>query len=293
MRKALIIYNPKAGIKIGDSIVKLAKNRLEILGYAVSIFFLNSDFEKNILFYDFSSVKLVAAIGGDGTVKVAARTILQKNPQVELAIIPFGSTNVVAQTLGLPLNAKKALKLLGGAKTRNIDVGLINDQHYFLVGLAAGYAAGVVAGTPVKLKNWLGFVGYFISLFLNSLHLKRNKFLILTGQRRWWLKGHSLIIFNACNFFGFKPRQPIDPADGILNLYVITNKNFWTLLLAVFNFLFYHRPPQYVFSLNHKSFRIRFDKKIKTALIDGDALNLPREITVKILPRALKVVVGE
>jgi len=293
MKKALIIYNPRAGIKSNRDVAKEVQSKLENLGYAASIFFLEPEFEQNILSYDFAEVKLVVAVGGDGTVKVAARTIVQNQLTAELVIIPFGSANVVAKTLGLSTNIKTALGLLDGKKTKSIDVGVINKTHYFLVGFSSGYVSEVVTGTTTGLKNRLGFIGYFINLLSRNLKIKRKKFLVMTQNRRFWIKGHSLIIFNACNFFGLKPKKPIDPSDGILNLYVITNKNFWTLLLAIGHFLLYHEPTQYIFSIDNEFFKIRFRRRPKSAQIDGDLINLPREIEIKVLPRILKVVVGK
>ncbi|HQA64179.1 MAG TPA: diacylglycerol kinase family protein, partial [bacterium] len=87
MKKALVIINPSAGLALKQKTIKtLVVNKLSRLGYSGDMFELNKDFEKNIENYNGSKVDLVVAVGGDGTVKVAARTILQKNIKAPLAI---------------------------------------------------------------------------------------------------------------------------------------------------------------------------------------------------------------
>ena len=151
-KKALIIFNPSAGLKSKLTIEKLAERKLKSLGYRVDIFLVDEHFEAGIAGYDFFNLSLVVAIGGDGTVKVAGRTIIENKLSAPLVIIPFGSANVVAKTLGITLNAKAALQLIGGAKLRGLDVGIINKTHYFLVGFSVGYISRIITGTSTKMK---------------------------------------------------------------------------------------------------------------------------------------------
>ncbi|MFA5029480.1 MAG: diacylglycerol kinase family protein [Patescibacteria group bacterium] len=293
MKKALIIFNPTAGLVSRQDVRGLVEKKLKELGFDWELFLLNSEFEKNISSFDFSGLKLVVAVGGDGTIKVAARTILKNKLTCPLAVVPFGSANVIASTLAIPISIKEALKLLDKPSTKKIDVGLINGNRYFLVGFSLGYISDIVINTGKGLKNRFGMLGYFWRLFFNKIRISRLKFKIQTRNRTFWLKGNSLIIFNAFNYFGFRPKRPISISDGIFNLYVITNKTFFSLIRAGFYILLYHQPPRYVFTLDNNFFRITLRRQhfLKTAQIDGDHLNLPREIIIEVLPRALEMVV--
>ena len=269
-------------------------NKLSRLGYSGDMFELNKDFEKNIENYNGSKADLVVAVGGDGTVKVAARTILQKNIKAPLAIIPFGSANVIAMVLGIPLVVNQALKQLDNiANTTQIDVGLINNRHYFLVGFSLGYISQVVTNTDEAMKKKLGFFSYVLRFMFNKIKIKKIKFKIIAGGRSFWIKGNSVVVFNALNYFGLKTKKIIDFQDGILNLYVLTNKTFFGLISAVWGMLWYRQPPKYVFSLDNSAFDIflRRQRLLKTCQIDGDYISLDaKKISIRILPRVLTVV---
>jgi len=293
MKKALIIFNPTAGLNTKQDTEGWVRDTLSELGYQVEVFYLNKRFERNIFDQDFKNVKLVVSVGGDGTVKVAARTIIQKEIKAPLAIVPFGSANVIAASLGIPTNIRQALKIL---KIKNqklkIDIGLINKKHYFLVGFSVGYISKIVTGTSKGLKNRFGFFGYIFRLVFNKIKIRKIRFKITTAGQTHKVKGNSLIIFNALNYFGVRTKKEISLSDGIFNLYVLTNKTFFTFLWAVFYMIVYQKPPRYVFNVDSDHFLVKFSSGLRSCQIDGDYMRLPsNEMEVDVLKRALSVVV--
>jgi len=291
-KKALVIINPGAGLSIKQSVISnLVSAKLEGLGFKKEIFILDRNFENQIANYDFFGMTLVVAVGGDGTVKVAARIMLQNNITAPLAIIPFGSANVVAASVGIPVMVKPALKLLDNYSTTKIDVGVINNLHYFLVGFSIGWVSLIVTSTPQNLKRRFGFLSYLIKFLFNKIKIRKIKFKISTQNKTFWVKGNSLIIFNAFNYFGLKPKKKIDIRDGIFNLYVFTNRRFLALFEAMFYMLWYQRPPRHIFSLDNNYFKINLNYGLKTCQIDGDYIKLAKEMEIKVLPRAISVVV--
>lgn len=291
--KALVIFNPTAGILAKNDVKKIINDKLAGLDYQPVYLVLDFEFEKKIGDLDLSDIKLVVAVGGDGTIKVAAREIISRGLKVPLLVLPFGSANVFASTLRLPLNMKEALNLLNNPKTKKVDVGRINRQQYFLVGFSLGYVSNIIISTERSLKNKFGSLGYLLRLFWNRFRISRIKFRIETQNHVFWIKGNSLIIFNAFNYFGFQPKKEISITDGILNLYVVTNKTFWTMLEAAVGVLFYIKPPKHIFTLDNKYFNIRVKRRkfLKTAQIDGDVIRLSRNIEIEVLPQVLEVVV--
>ena len=293
MKKSLIIYNPSAGKNTRSDVGALVINHLHKLGYQTDLFYLDSNFEKNIADYDFSNTKLVVAIGGDGTVKVAGRTIIQNKLNVPLAIVPFGSANVVASSLGIPLSVKLALGLIDQGNEKKIDLGIINNYRYFIVGLSQGYVSKIVMGTSTKLKQRFGSLSYVLNFLFSNIKLKRNKYKIESNGKSFWLKGNSLVVFNACNFYGFTAKKNISMTDGILNLYVITNKNFWNLIKAGIYLVFFRERTKLLFNFDSDHFKITLKKKSNSFQIDGDEIDLPKKIDIRILPKALSVYSGK
>ncbi|MFA6919021.1 MAG: diacylglycerol kinase family protein [Patescibacteria group bacterium] len=293
MKKALIIYNPSAGINTKSDIGAMVINHLHKIGFEADLFYLDSDFEKNISGYDFFKINLIVAIGGDGTVKVAGRTIVQNKLEIPLAIIPYGSANVIASSLRIPLNTKGALKLIEVGKQNKIDLGLINNSKYFIVGLSQGYISKVVTGTSTKLKNKFGSISYLINFIFGKIQIKRTKYKIEVNNKIFWLKGNSLVIFNACNFYGLTAKKNISITDGILNLYVVTNRNFFNLIKAGIYLIFFHEKTKLLFNLEGSHFKITLKNKSNSCQIDGDWVDLPRTIDIKILPKILSVYSGQ
>jgi len=293
MKQALIIYNPEAGIRSKQNVGKLVADKLAGSGYQPVILILNFDFESKIDQLDLSKIKLVAAVGGDGTVKVAAREIINRQIKAPLLVIPFGSANVLASTLKLPLDIKSTLALLDEGKTMKIDVGSINREKYFLVGFSLGYASSIIIHTQPDLKSRFGSLSYLLHLFWNKIRIPRIKFRVETQNRVFWVKGNSLIVFNAFNFYGFTPKKNINISDGILNLYVVTNKTFLSMIEAALGVLYYVKPPKHIFTLDNKYFKIKVKRKryLKTAQIDGDPIRPGRIMEIEVLPQALEIFV--
>ncbi|NCN07358.1 hypothetical protein GW933_01555 [Candidatus Falkowbacteria bacterium] len=294
MSKVLVIFNPTAGLKSKIDVETIIRDKLQDLNYQVSLFYLNNRFEDVIGEFDFTGLDLVLAVGGDGTVKVATRTIIENNLQVPLAIVPYGSANVIATAAGIPLNIKNALKLLDDTnKILKIDVGLINKKHYFLVGLSIGYISKIVTGASHHLKNKFGFFGYLLVFVFNKIKIKKLKFEIKTKNKSFWVRGNSLVIFNALNYYGLKVKKQISFSDGIFNLYVFTSQTFISLVEGLFLMLFFNKPPRYVLSLDNNYFKIILKKPTSSCQIDGDYVKLPRIIEVVLLPQSLDIIIGK
>lgn len=293
MKQALVIFNPTAGINAKYDVRATVDRELQAFGYQPKFLLLDFDFEANIAKEDLTAVELVVAVGGDGTVKVAAREIITRGIKAPVLIVPFGSANVLASSLRLPLGVKEALALAKNLKTQKIDVGLLDGQRYFIVGFSLGYVSSIIIHTDRELKNRWGSLGYVLRLFWNRIRIPRIKFRVETQNRVFWVKGNSLIVFNAFNFYGISPKKNVSITDGILNLYVVTNKTFLAMAEAALGVLFFDHPPRHIFTLDNQKFKIRVKRKshLKTAQIDGDKISVDRDMTVEVLPQALEVVV--
>lgn len=105
-----------------------------------------------------SQYDIVAAVGGDGTVRdVAAGLAGSATP---LAIIPNGTANVLASDLGIPVRPAAAAALLRmGAYTVPLDLGEVNGRP-FVLNVGAGYAARIILQTPHSWKRRVGFFAY-------------------------------------------------------------------------------------------------------------------------------------
>src|SRR6202789_138465 len=105
---------------------------------------------------------LVVAVGGDGTVRGCAEGVAGTG--VPLGIVPHGTANLLARTLGIPGHPRAALDVALGRRRptedRLIDLA-IADREPFTAMAGMGLDAAVVSGT--KLKHQFGWFAYAIS----------------------------------------------------------------------------------------------------------------------------------
>lgn len=191
-RKLLFIINPNAGKKIGAAMLPLIEQKLSgKLDFEIAVW-------KNIDEFNLIATKLLAggftdaiAVGGDGTVNMVAKTILKTN--ISLGIIPIGSGNGLARSLGLPMNSAKAVEAIIEGKVHTIDSGTVNGIPFFCtsgVGFDAHignlFASSVKRGLKSYVKIiWKEFASYKpqkYTLKFDGKEGERNAFLITVGN---------------------------------------------------------------------------------------------------------------
>ena len=88
---------------------------------------------------------LVVAVGGDGTLRAVATRLVDKN--VALALIPLGTANNVARTLGLQGKPKKIIEGLSNPRKVRFDLGHVRSPYgedYFLEAVGCGLFADIL-----------------------------------------------------------------------------------------------------------------------------------------------------
>ncbi|MFC7583648.1 diacylglycerol/lipid kinase family protein [Nonomuraea antimicrobica] len=86
--------------------------------------------------------------GGDGTLSSAVRHVAHRD--VALGVLPLGTTNNFARSLGLPLDLAGAIRVFATGKVADIDLGMADDRPF--ANLASFGVSVEVAG---KVKPWL------------------------------------------------------------------------------------------------------------------------------------------
>jgi YegS/Rv2252/BmrU family lipid kinase len=103
---------------------------------------------------------LVIAVGGDGTVNEVANGVI--SGQAPLAIIPTGSTNVVARSLNIPMEPRRAARaLLGELQPKSIDVIRMDNHRIALHMIGSGFDALIMEDAVPVLKRaaaWMAYV---------------------------------------------------------------------------------------------------------------------------------------
>ena len=95
--------------------------------------------------------------GGDGTISGLVDHLV--GTDTRLAVLPCGTANSFARTLGLPFDVEGAMRVAAHGVARRIDLGMI-DEDYFANCAAIGISPKIAETVPHGLKRVLGRVGY-------------------------------------------------------------------------------------------------------------------------------------
>jgi YegS/Rv2252/BmrU family lipid kinase len=172
----------------------------------------------------------VFTLGGDGTVMEVLGALAHQGPPV--GILAGGTANVVARTLGIPLNPLRAVPLLLDGDLARLDLGRLGDGRRFAIGVGVGLDATMISEAPARLKKRFGFMAYVVGGY--KAVLRNQKFdLRLTVDGEVFSRPASAILvanFGAVlnNMVAFGDGIVHD--DGLLNACVFSPANLWDAL---------------------------------------------------------------
>lgn len=170
---------------------------------------------------------LVAA-GGDGTIARAGRALA--HGRLPLAIIPLGTANNIAASLGINPDAERAINAWKKQKVVHVDVGVVEGskgRRRFIEGVGVGLLpAGIAAGRKAVKKNNGQDPGANVTkarkVFLETLMTlePRRYGLSIEGTT---FEEESLLV-EILNIPSIGPRiilsDEANPADGLLSVVV-------------------------------------------------------------------------
>ena len=174
----------------------------------------------------------VVAVGGDGTAQEVLNGLMMAGVGPDggppaFGLVPGGTGNDLARSLGLPLTLLEALTVALGEQTRPLDLGKAShdgETRYFSAAGGTGFDAEVAFTMAGKRERWQrGRAGYFLST-LNELRRYKNRVLSLrlatdAGVRQ--VDGRFLFVaFANGPFYGGGMRICPDASisDGLLDL---------------------------------------------------------------------------
>lgn len=102
----------------------------------------------------------VFTLGGDGTVMEVLSALAHQG--LPVGVLAGGTANVVARTLGIPLNPSRAVPMLLAGDEARLDLGRLGDGRRFAIGVGVGLDATMIAEAPARLKKRFGFMAYVI-----------------------------------------------------------------------------------------------------------------------------------
>lgn len=112
---------------------------------------------------------MVIVGGGDGSLSSAVDELVDRD--CVFALLPLGTANSFARTLGIPLDLDGAVDTIVSGQRRRVDLGVI-DGDYFANSAAIGLSPLIGETVPQWLKSWFGRIGYLIWAGIQTLRFK-------------------------------------------------------------------------------------------------------------------------
>jgi diacylglycerol kinase (ATP) len=233
--------------------------------------------------------ELVFAWGGDGLVQRCIDVLAGSD--VPLAVLPAGTSNLLATNLDLPLDIADAVAVGLGGDRRRIDVGRCNGER-FAVMAGSGIDAAMIRDADGSLKDRLGRVAYVWAGLKNLRSDPYGAQVKVDGVT--WFKGDvsCILVGNLGKLFGgVEVFGDARPDDGKLEVGVITAEGFtqWARTAARAVVATADSSP-FVRATKAESVKVKLNRKVLYELDGGDRTKT-KSFKVKVEPAAVTLCV--
>jgi len=168
----------------------------------------------------------IVAVGGDGTIQEIVNGILEGGSPLPLGIVPVGSGNDLARSLGLPTDAAEAWTAAIGRVTREIDVAIATNgdgrRRWFASAGGIGFDAQVAAAMATRRGWQSGRAGYLLTTLTELRRFDNRQLKIVLDGEPFDRRVLFVAIANGAYYGGgmwIAPDASLD--DGWLDLCVV------------------------------------------------------------------------
>lgn len=166
----LVIVNPTAGSGRAGRLVPWLRERLDPRADARLEVTARAGDAERLAGESGSTHDRIVAVGGDGTVQEIVNGLLASGEGGSLGIVPTGSGNDLARSLGLPTDPAAAWTVAVGARVRPLDLGhATNGGHqarWFSAAGGIGFDAGVATAMASRRGWQRGQAGYLLTTLM-------------------------------------------------------------------------------------------------------------------------------
>lgn len=164
---------------------------------------------------------LVVLGGGDGTISGLVDHLVGKD--VILGVLPLGTANSFARTLGIPLDVEGAVEVLRTGEPRRIDLGMI-DHDYFANCAAIGLSPQIAETVPHKLKRYFGRAGYLAWAAIQYARFQPFTLIVDDGKRERRIRTVEVRISNGSFHGGTELVEQAELDSGEIVVQAVTGR---------------------------------------------------------------------
>ena len=287
-RKILFIVNPSAGKKRNIDLKEFIEKSFTLPDFKVAVSTSLEYFEeikKEIIAGNYTDV---VACGGDGTVNKVAAFASENN--LRLGILPLGSGNGLARSVGISMNLKKALKQIEIGKTKRIDAGVLNTKLFFC---ASGMGFDSHIAALFEKTTGRGLVGYIKLIWREFFSYKGENYKIKIDEKK--ISTNSFIVACCnCGQYGndFYIAPTADMTDGKITMSII--KPFhWIFIPYILLKVVLKKAHTLNIVETHHAEKIEIVReKSGFVHIDGEPFDGGMQINLSVKPLALEIICG-
>ena len=240
----------------------------------------------------------VIAAGGDGTLNEVINGIAAPHhvPGVCVGIVPLGTANDFARSIGLPASVEDNIDILRAKQTDPIDlVRVTSDRTRYFVNVSAGGFSGLVDEklTP-EIKSTWGPLAYLRSAAaaLPELHAYQTS-IVFDDVERLMIELYNVVVANGQFVAGGLPiARQADLRDGLLDVVLVPKRPpAKMVLLAAEMLLGNHLSSNAVIFRRAKKISVRSQPGMRFN-VDGELVGNEPAI-FQIVPRGLEFVISK
>lgn len=231
---------------------------------------------------------VVIAGGGDGTISTAAAAL--QNKKKALAVLPAGTMNLFARSLGIPLDLDAAVRTFTDGKVRKVDMASANGRpfvHQFSIGM---HARLVDLRERMEFGSRLGKMRASTrAAYLTFLNPKIQTVTLRIGEAEILTRTTGIGVTN--NLFGEGHLPYADAPDGgVLGVYVTIAHQRRELLSFFWNMArgrWRLNDQVEIHQADEVVLKIHGPRKKDRCVIDGELLPMEAETVLRIHPKSL------
>ena len=273
-RQALVVANPVSGSGRGESVARELTTALGRRGLPTDLHLTSRAGDARETVESLTpTTDLVVSVGGDGTLREVLTGLRERGDDansVRVGVLPMGTGNALCADLGLPRDVDRALEVLLGAKTVDVDVADVNGELSFLM-TGVGPDAMVIEDVDEhrkdkRLTKW----SYLPAGIRSFLRYRPEPLTVeLDGEE---LEGtfSQVMASNLIHYGGLIrlcPDRVLD--DGLFEVFLFRGSSRWSLLVYTLRFFFHMIPGGSVEMRRAARIRVRSNGSVPFH-IDGD-----------------------
>jgi YegS/Rv2252/BmrU family lipid kinase len=221
----------------------------------------------------------IVVAGGDGTVNAAADALIEARKPVGL--LPIGTANDLALTLGIPADPEEAAAVITAGDTRRIDVGRVNGIPFVNVA-SIGLSVEIAERQDAERKQQWRALSYLLTTIEVLGEAERFRAEIDCDGECVTLETFQIAVGNGVFYGGgMKIAEDAEIDDGLLDLYAIKAETVLELMaLAPALRAGRHLEREDVVSLRGRTVRVTTGRSLPVNTDGEVTTETPAEFTV-------------